>query len=263
MGKTQHRRAWTQPEIDILKTHAATLTTTQIHKTYLPNRSPGTIAAKINQLGLNKNRKPRMPEWSQEEDEILKQHASKMPTEEIHKTYLPNRTPIAIAHRISMLGFGQTTNAPWTASELNYLKNHYPTDTLASIAKRLGRTTGTVATRAKMLGLRKNINAAGYHGSPHWTQAEDQILIDNQDKMTYEEIHEKLLPHRTVNAIGIRYVRLQRPKLELTPWSDTEIKTLKANFAKLSRTKMHALLPGRTQMAIRAKASQLKLKKKT
>lgn len=58
----------------------------------------------------------------------------------------------------------------WAKSEEALLRRLYPRTQTREIAVQFGRSTKAIATRAKLLRVRKDRN---YH---HWTPAEDRIL---------------------------------------------------------------------------------------
>jgi hypothetical protein len=65
-------------------------------------------------------------------------------------------------------------NRSWTSDQLNYLRKYFPTGDLDKIAFTLGKTRAAIKTKAKVLGLRREVNI-----KHKFTEAEDEFIIDN------------------------------------------------------------------------------------
>lgn len=112
---------WTTREINFLKTNFTSMDYPELLK-HLPGRTQKAIACKINQLGLKRRlKKPGSPAqttpWSGEEENIVVKYAKTLTVAEIHKRYLPNRTPRAIQSKMRMLGLSEPRPPKWTEKE--------------------------------------------------------------------------------------------------------------------------------------------------
>ena len=94
--------------------------------------------------------------WQEEEDDFLRKHyPSPMLMEDIAQEL--GRTPHAVKSRASVLGLiRQVTDVSWSLEEVTFLRRHYHTLSIQSIADALGRTHSAVYGKAVDLGLTGN-----------------------------------------------------------------------------------------------------------
>lgn len=96
-----------------------------------------------------------------------------------------------------------------------------------------------------------------------WTKEEDEIIIDNYKNHTCKEMA-KLLPGRSECAIRNRARRIKETKVapeQRQPWTKKELDILKKSYPTMSNIEVQKLLPGKTKIAIKSKASKLKIQK--
>jgi len=86
-------------------------------------------------------------------------------------------------------GIGQ----PWSGTEINLLRELYPTTPNEEIGERIGRTYNGVQKMAEKLGLVK---------MEFWSESEDQLLKELYKKISYEELAKRL--GRTLGAVNAR-----------------------------------------------------------
>jgi hypothetical protein len=118
----------------------------------------------------------------------------------------------------------------------------------------LSRNT-VAAERSSYLQRRQGFTFAG---RKIWDATEDEVV-----KRTAGEaiaVTQKLLPHRTSNAIGRRRVKLHILGRKLKQWTTHEDRTLRANIA-LSYPAIAKILPGRTAHGVQGRAWYLGMRK--
>ena len=71
-----------------------------MQKNYLPGRTVDAIVGRASDLGITSEKNPN---WTKEEDEILREHYGKMPNKELQAKYLSDRTTKAIVSRAAIL----------------------------------------------------------------------------------------------------------------------------------------------------------------
>lgn len=91
-----------------------------------------------------------------------------------------------------------------------------------------------------------------------WTKQEEDFLIKNYEKFSYDELCEQL--GRNESAIKAKAHDLGIHKIN--QWTNNEIKILKENYSTNSFSGLMKLLPGRNRNAIQLKASKLGLPKR-
>jgi hypothetical protein len=135
--------------------------------------------------------------------------------------------------------------------EIEFIKNNVGKMNFVLLAK----TVHIGVTNLRNFCLENNIN---YPGSlfKDW---EDQILLDNID-LTYQEICDNLLPHRTKYSIGNRSKFLKIKKQR--EWSEEDVDFLRNNYSTLSMESLIECLPGCDSNTIYQKASKLNLPKR-
>jgi hypothetical protein len=84
---------WTEQETLILKSSYNSMSSTQIHKSFFPNRSFESVEKKISNLKLRKPGRKNQISWSEQENTIfLKAIQEGLTTNEIHDKMFPYRT---------------------------------------------------------------------------------------------------------------------------------------------------------------------------
>jgi hypothetical protein len=94
--------------------------------------------------------------WEQHEDEWLAKVYNTCPIQTIAEKL--KRTPIAIYHRVRILGLSGPQNnkaKPWTVEDLEYLKTNYLALSKDEVSRALKRNKVTVYKKALELGLTK------------------------------------------------------------------------------------------------------------
>lgn len=72
----------------------------------------------------------------------------------------------------------------WTEAEESYLKENYPNDNNKELALHFERTEGAIKSKAKELGLKKEI-------TPVWTEGGIGCLRENFGKLSYSELSKR------------------------------------------------------------------------
>jgi len=160
-------------------------------------------------------------DWSKNEDLLLEKNCSNMNDREL--SILLNRTLKSVKHRRIKLGLKnnwncQSSQLPWSKEEDQILIDNYRKIPYKEIIKLLPnkRTVGSLENRRTyLIGLIKN-PILRKSSNDVWTPEEDEIIIKNYGKLTYEQMLE-LLPNknRTVLALQSRKSQLE-PEADLT-----------------------------------------------
>lgn len=96
-----------------------------------------------------------------------------------------------------------------------------------------------------------------------WTKEEDEIITNNYKTHTCKEIA-KLLSGRSECAIRNRARRIKETKVapeQRQPWTKKELDILKTSYPTMPNTEVQKLLPNKTKVAIKSKASKLNIQK--
>lgn len=93
------KNIWTEEETEILKTNYLKYNQRELHKKFLPCKSPTQIRNKKMHMGWK-----RLPVWTNEERAILLEHGVNCTTGELKKRFFPNKTSMQIAGMRKHLG---------------------------------------------------------------------------------------------------------------------------------------------------------------
>ena len=147
----------------------------------------------------------------------------------------------------------------WKASELQAIRQYYGKMPNAELHKKYlpNRNVRAIELKALKLGLAKN------QSDINWTEEETAILKSAPPDMTPAEIHEKLLPGRSIAAIAMRRNILKKPKEKpiprtdpmrnqpRTPWTQEEIDLIRDHYRGSTVQDMQRLyLPNRSLHSI-------------
>lgn len=221
-----------------------------MQKNYLPGRTVDAIVGRASDLGITSEKNPN---WTKEEDEILREHYGKMPNKELQAKYLSDRTTKAIVSRAAILGIGSERSPKWTEEDDETLQKHYGKISNEKLREKYlpNRTSHAILGRASTLGITQTRNQ-------NWTEEEREKLQKFYNKMPIEELREKYLPNRTIDAIlgkaGSLGIRLPKSPV----WTKEEDEILKKYYSKMSRKELQEkYLPNRTLPAIGIRARNL------
>jgi hypothetical protein len=176
----------------------------------LPHRSRASINAK-RKLIKNKGVVVNSVMWTKEEEEILYKHGTSCTAEDLHKKYLPNRSPASINSKRRTLGiYRDRSKFPnkrdWTPEDIEILKKYGPMYSAAIIHEKYlpHKTVSSISQKRTNLGIEMNDNREYIDGRVGWSKEEDAILIKELNNYSYREIGEKFLPHRPLSGIKSR-----------------------------------------------------------
>lgn len=164
-----------------------------------------------------------MKKWTDEEIQYLKENYSKMKISELQ---LPGRTISAIHDKAVRLKLKNLRN--WSKKDVEYLMDSWGTVSMATIAKKLGRTKGAVQQKASKLGLGPFLEAGEY-------VTLNQLLIalrgTNQGSYTIKQWIDKGLPVRKkkVKNCSFKVVYLQ------DFWDWAEMNSTLIDFSRLEK----------------------------
>lgn len=208
--------------------------------------------------------------WSKKELEILKKYYPIMGSSELAKL-LPGRARTSIVQKAYRLGI-QRENYRWTKQELEILRKHYPsTASNEEITAMLpNRTFYSIKTKAKLLKIRRGNYVPTTKESTvrRWTRDEIDIVQTYYRQIPYKQM-EALLPGRSVIAIAKMAKSLKMSTIQPAKewyqsgerWTSLEEKILIDNYDNQPNEVLMQLFPSRTFLAIKAKASDLGLKR--
>lgn len=141
------RKKWSEEELSILqKWYRKDI---QKCKQLLPNRTDKAIGSQAYLSGLTK---PDNPNWSEEEDQILRDN---FPDRELISE-LTGRTLSAVKNRCIKLGL--TMYSVWSKEEDQYIIENYPTEDIEYMSQHLDRSFGSIRARSNYL----NVSRKGY-----------------------------------------------------------------------------------------------------
>lgn len=86
-------------------------------------------------------------------------------------------------------------NRTWSDSDIDYLRENYPTGNINAIADHLGRTSKAIKSKAKLLGIKREVNK-----KHSFTPEEDQYIIDH-----YADVKTELIARHLNLSIGSIY----------------------------------------------------------
>lgn len=145
----------------------------------------------------------------------------------------------------------------WTARDVAFLVDLYPTCNNHDLAGRLGRSEWAIVGKARGLGLTKD-RARGYTqqsgGGRSWSDEEMNLLRMLYPATPTEEIAEQM--SRSRNAVHMKARRLQLRKMEF--WSEREDQCLRDTHRVCHCDEVAQRL-GRTLLAVKARAITLNL----
>ena len=194
----------------------------------------------------------RAPKWTEEEDNILREHYPTMRKKVAD--LLPERTEAACAIRAAHLKIA--AHGPWTEQEDEVLREIYP-DIGDEVSKYLpNRSRNACRKRAAELQI------PHVHGT--WTKSEDDILRTYYPQMGIAV--RDLIPYRSRQSIYRHAIRLGIAKEgengeEQQPmrfWTPEEEAILRAEYPRIG-SKVQQLLPNRTLRGIYGHVRQLNL----
>ena len=96
LEKWRAKFKWSKKEIDIILNNYQTKSDREIAE-LLPNRSHRTVGEKRRELGIKRPQRDQI--WTNEEIKILKENWKEYNQNELHKKFLPNKTPKQINAR--------------------------------------------------------------------------------------------------------------------------------------------------------------------
>lgn len=113
----------------------------EIHKQYFSDRTLNLVKVKMYLLELVFDK-----QWTEEEENILKNYYTELPVQTIQSQLLPHKTINAIQSKAKRLELRQRNR--WTKIEETYLKENYLTQSYKDIGKKLGRNEAVVRAKA-------------------------------------------------------------------------------------------------------------------
>lgn len=102
----------------------------------------------------------------------------------------------------------------WTAEEVNYLKEYYPSNSTERIAEHLKRSKQGVYAKARELGIEKK---------KWWSKEEEKFLKENYGRMSTKELAERLgrsrvsIKHK-VSRLGLAEQKREARSISINPF---------------------------------------------
>jgi len=195
----RHRRHWKPEEDALLKA----LYDQKKPKEFIATRfSRSSLSIRRRASKLKLTRGWRL--WTPFEDKILKKYFSHRDFEDI--AIMLGRTVHAVKAMAQKIGLRRHT--PWTLKDQEYVGKWYRKRPARILAHDLHHSEGSIRRIADKLGLTRSIPRK------HWTESDVVYLRKHLDRMTHEELAQKL--GRTTWAIGAKASRLRllkKPRL--------------------------------------------------
>lgn len=240
-------KEWEEWEIEIIKENYGNLLPKEVQK-LLPHRSFSSIHHKASKLGIKS-----VIKWDESERQILIDNYGNISAREIQKL-IPKRTIKTIRAEAKIMGLSEKREVipeAWSEDEIQVLKDNYESLGLDAVKPLLpNRTESAIYSKAQDLRLKTRL---------YWEEWELDFLRQNHDKLTVEELTERLSANgRTVIAVAqrLREMGLNEGINYYTPEEDEIIKT---NYNKITLKQLCKLLPDRTPKSIFKRARNLKL----
>lgn len=138
----------------------------------------------------------------------------------------------------------------WTDGEIEFLKNNLAMS-YDDLSKKLNKSDGRIKKKMKELGLKKMPPSK-------WTAEEDQILIDNIEKVTLGQLNSLLGKSNAVIRTRCKQLELDQPALLKAGWNEEQDQLLRADYglATISET---AQKLGRAYDSVRARRYRIGL----
>jgi hypothetical protein len=237
---------WAPEEEKFLKDNYGKISMTELFK-MIPNHSKPSIQAKAAKLGVRVRNK-----WTQEDKDILKQNYGKIPMPELYKM-LPKYTDKVIRSMASNLKVSTFEQNKWTVEEDEFLKRNYRKIGMQKLYKSLpNHTKSSIRSRAHKKGLTRK-----HMPSRKWTEDDIQILKDNYETMSVNELSELL--NRTLNSIRVKLYKLRLKfatprKTENHIYTDPEIEIIKKYYGRISVDGLAEMIPNHSKDSIRMAA---------
>lgn len=185
--------------------------------------------------------------WAKEELEKLHEHFGEMPTKELRKKYLPNRSEQSISRKASALGIASAKSLDWTEKDIEKLRENYDRMPIKKLQEKYlpNKSENAIKHKASRLGITSKKRP--------WAKEEDKILRENYG-MSTKELQEKL-PGKTPQAIESRARKLGIAKKRNPDWTDKEDEILRENYGRMPNKELREkYLPDRPEPAIRMRA---------
>lgn len=235
----------------------------------LTEKTPSQIKRYAAKHGLKytsptKNETPVAPitrsRWTKKDDEILAKNYPTRDVEEIRQMLSGTHTACAIrmrAHQNGIYKEGRRRPKPWTFEEYVIVNAYYPTEGKAAAARLERRTERDVMQFAARMKLKSNV-ARGRKGV---TPAEMKIFKEFRDKGAKycAKLTGRSLP--TVYKY-FKVIDSMEPDNTATTWNAADVQYLTINYNVMPTQEIAKTL-NRTEKAIRNKAADMGLKKKT
>ncbi|MEB6337966.1 hypothetical protein [Serratia rhizosphaerae] len=182
---------WTVSDLAFLEENYRTMPLADIARTL--GRTPGSVRLMAHKLACQDKGPAR---WTEEEDDIIRQHYAAGAGVAFIVMLLGGRTPSAIFARADTLGV--TSGRYWREDELQILRDQYPIIGTGVLGLLPGRTADAVRITAGRLGLRKSRNST--EGFRPWSDEEWGLLKENLH-LSVAEQQAILFPDRTKRAV--------------------------------------------------------------
>ena len=169
LGLTANRMSWTESEIAFLEESYGVLSPQEISE--MVNHPAKSIITKAKELGLANKRQP----WTEAETErLLELYNDEAQYSLATIASMMNRNRGRIRNEMRKLGLdtARTLPAPWSETEIAFLRANYGVMSDEEIGQALGRSATTVVNKAQKMKLLKGT------GNRPWTEAENAKLED-------------------------------------------------------------------------------------
>ena len=146
-------------------------------------RFPNATIQNIRTVCSKHNIKAEYYKWSKEDLDILKENYFIMSEKEISKLINYRHSEFAINTK-ARRHFGFSKDKKWTDEEIDILKKYYSTESIEYVMDKLpNRTYQAIGKKASLLGMDSYFTLNNY-----WNDEETQILLDNWETKSDEEI---------------------------------------------------------------------------
>lgn len=193
-----NRARWTIADLEFIEAHYGSMSSAEMAAKL--GRTVGSLGLMADKLGV---RCQRSPNWTEDEEAILRKHYVAGAGIDRLLTLLPGRQANAIFLKAERLGL--TSGRYWREEEIQILRDYYPQYGTAIAESRLGRTETSVKIMARRLGI-KYLGEEGKFRI--WSEEEWAILEKHAHLSIAEQM--KLLPGRSQLSVEKARGRLRK-----------------------------------------------------
>lgn len=214
------------------------------------NRSEQSVRMKAYKLGLAKNSN-RFDFTNDEIDFIVENYPICSTREVAEKVHSSEAKVYSFARSMNLVK--NTREVIWSDEDIEYLKRHLDSP-YSELEKVLEKSSGRIKSKIKDLGLKKRRKT-------NWSMVQDAFLEENVNKLTIEELTEKLGKSKRTIQKRCKELKLKDADLLSYEWNEEQEKLLINSHGVMTINEACEKI-GRTYDSVRSKKTKLGLSTK-